>query len=136
MNTNQSTVMGQASPQRQCIWKRMTDPVCFNKVKITVTDDLGNLVEALGLCRGCKRHKQMKAAAARQRQMRLAHTRNLKAVNDNLNIELDAHEFIQGETETERFRLKSMIARKLAEIEELRKRKEAMVMAYNYRCQL
>ena len=129
MNTNQSTVMGQASPKRQCIWKRMTDPVCFNKVKITITDDLGNLVEALGLCRGCKRHKQMKAAAARQRQRRLARTRNLKVVNDNLNMELDAHEFIHQETEAERLRLKSMVARKLAEIEEMRKRKEAMAMA-------
>ena len=128
--------MGLASPHRQCIRKRKAYPVCAYQVITTKINDLGQLVEVFGLCKECKRHVQMKAAAAKQRQRRLAHTRNLKAVNDNLNIELDAHEFIQGETETERLRLKSMIARKLAEIEELRKRKEAMVMAYNYRCQL
>ena len=129
MNTNKSTEMGLSRPNRRCIRKRKAYPVCAYQVITTEINDLGDLVEVFGLCKECKRHEQMKAATAKQRQRRLAHTRNLKTVNDNLNMELDAHEYIQGETETERFRLKSMIARKLAEIEELRKRKEAMTMA-------
>ena len=63
----------------------------------------------------------MKAAAARQRQRRLARTRNLKVVNDTLNMELDAHEYVQQETEAERLRVKAMVARKQAEIDEMKK---------------
>ena len=136
MNTNKSTEMGLSRPNRRCIRKRKAYPVCAYKTMTIKSNDLGDPAVVFGLCKGCKRHEQMKAATAQQRQRRLASTRNLKTVNDNLIMELDAHDYIQGETETERFRLKSMVAGKLAEIEELRRRKEAMVMAYNYGYQL
>ena len=129
MNNNQIIAVGPASPRLKCIRRRNAYPVCAFQVKTYEMNDLGQLVEVLGLCRVCKRSEQKKAAAAKTRQRRLAYMRHLKAVNKNLNMEFDAYEFIQEDTEIERQRLKSMLAKKLAEIEEMRKRKEAMAMA-------
>ena len=129
MNNNQIIAVGPASPRLKCIRRRNTYPVCAFRVKTHELNDLGQLVEVLGLCRVCKRSEQKKAAAARLRQRRLAYMRQLKAANKNLNMEFDAYEFIQDDTEIERQHLESMLTKKLAEIEDLRKRKEAMVMA-------
>ena len=118
--------MGLANPKQKCIRRRKAYPICAFPVQTIERNDLGQMVEVIGLCKACIRSERNKAAAAKTKQRRKAYMRHLQKVNENLTMEFDAFELIWEETEIERQRMKSLMMTALAETEDARKRKEAM----------
>ena len=118
--------MGSENPERKCIRRRKAYPICAFPVQIMERNELGQMVEVIGLCKACDRSERNKAAAIKTKQRRKAYMRHLQKVNENLTMEFDAFELIWEETEIERQRMKSLMMTALAETEDARKRKEAM----------
>ena len=82
--------MGLANPEQKCIRRRKAYPICASPVQKIERNDLGQMVEVIGLCKACDRSERNKAAAFRTKQRRKAYMRHLQKVNENLTMEFES----------------------------------------------
>ena len=117
--------MGSENPERKCIRRRKAYPICAFPVQKMEMNDLGQMVEVIGLCKACDLSDRNKAAANKTKLRRKAYMRRLRKDNENLTMEFNAIELIHEETEIERQRMKFLMMTALAATEEAKKQKEA-----------